>query len=1349
MAASVQSRPATDISTLLFERIAPAIVLFYLLVGLIVFLVTPVLFLSSVRTPFLGAFIEHTLILNTTSPTQPGTWALDSYDLPFGYQVVSIDGQYVRRTQELLNLLRSQQIGDEVALLLSTPQGSIVTYSIKLQQLPLADQVSFFVIPYLTGFIYLISGMYVFAIRRNDPAGRAFTFFVTAIAICLASLYDIFSTNVLVPLWTVSLAIAGGAMFNLAVLFPESLRQVSRYPFLRWAGYLVSLVLSLIALPTIYNYANPAAYVVPWRFEYIFLGASLIFFLSMIGMRRYTSASPVVREQARLIFWGALLSFGPMGAWLLLTPIFHNLTFSAWLLLPLGIFPVFTGYTIIRYRLLRTDYLLSRAVLYALLTALAISAYALFVSGLTAIFGGLVVGPLSPLAAGVIVFILALVLNPTREFLQKRIDGYFFRGQIVYREKLQAFGRELTQAMEMDDISPLLRRYVDESFAPEQTHIFIYDPLIAYYLAVPGKKKLSTSDVRFPLNSNLVQVLSRQRESIFVKDFTQFTGALQADQARIALLGAQLFVPLPGRQRLIGWLALGPRRSGEPYTSRDLEYLETLSDQTALAVERAQVVSDLERRVREMNVLSRVAQGISFTVAFDDMLELIYAQTNQLLRVRDFRVTLYDPDTETLYHAFYVENDERVSDLENKPLPTGGGLEFEVITSQRPLITDDYERECRRRGQLIAIQGIYGWMGVPLNAGAQTIGVISLASRDPAVAYTDDQRGLVQAIADQTSGAIIKARLLLESERRARQLAMLNEIGIGLTSTLDLKRLLNQILHSAVDILTCEAGSLFLVDEQTGELVFEVVIGSASATLTGRRLPPGTGLVGEAAESGHPIIANDAKRRKEWFEKTDIQTGFDTQDMLVVPMRIQDRTIGVIEVINKRNGAPFGLQDQDLLSAFVSQATIAIENARLYTLTDQALAARVEELSVMQRIDRELNASLEIDRAMRITLDWAMRQSKMEAGLVGTVENAGVRVMVHQGYQDELPELQMQGDETHHHVFATPLPGMVSAIDSGLPVCLEIENGPLDGLLKAAKAQIVVPIRRETDTIGVLLLESAVITEPCPQDLLSFLSRLSDHAAIAIANSRLYEEVNEANLAKSRFVSFVAHELKNPMASIKGYTELVAGGMAGPVNEMQSSFLATVRSNVDRMNTIVSDLNDLTKIQTGNLRLEYRAIRIMDVLDEVVRSLRRQIDDKEQKLVLELPEDLPLVWADTSRVAQVLVNLVSNAQKYTPQNGEIEIAAGRYTDPDETLAGVEFVQIWVRDSGIGITDEDQKKIFQQYFRTDSAKEMASGTGLGLNITRSLVEMQGGRIWFESVFGQGTTFHFTLPVAETA
>jgi signal transduction histidine kinase len=242
--------------------------------------------------------------------------------------------------------------------------------------------------------------------------------------------------------------------------------------------------------------------------------------------------------------------------------------------------------------------------------------------------------------------------------------------------------------------------------------------------------------------------------------------------------------------------------------------------------------------------------------------------------------------------------------------------------------------------------------------------------------------------------------------------------------------------------------------------------------------------------------------------------------------------------------------------------------------------------------------------------------------------------------------------------------------------------------------------------------------------------------------------VKEANLAKSRFVSFVAHELKNPMASIKGYTELVAKGMAGPVNDMQSSFLATVRSNVDRMNTIVSDLNDLTKIQVGNLRLDFNTVSIADVLDDVARSLKRQIEEKEQQMALNLPDDLPAVWADGSRLAQILTNLVSNAHKYTPERGVFDVSAERLMVNEGSLAGAEFVHVWVKDQGIGISEEDQKKIFQQYFRTDNAKEMASGTGLGLSITKSLVELQGGRIWFESKLGEGTTFHVTLPVAET-
>ena len=168
------------------------------------------------------------------------------------------------------------------------------------------------------------------------------------------------------------------------------------------------------------------------------------------------------------------------------------------------------------------------------------------------------------------------------------------------------------------------------------------------------------------------------------------------------------------------------------------------------------------------------------------------------------------------------------------------------------------------------------------------------------------------------------------------------------------------------------------------------------------------------------------------------------------------------------------------------------------------------------------------------------------------------------------------------------------------------------GLLPAAHTQIIIPIRREATVIGLILLESTSDS----QGNLAFLNRLSDNAAIAISNAQLYDEVQRANLAKSEFVSFVAHELKNPMTSIKGYTELLAAGSVGQINEMQANFLSTIRSNVERMSTLVSDLNDNAKIEAGRLRLDYQPVDVPDVVDDVIRSTRRQVDDKKQTVDL-------------------------------------------------------------------------------------------------------------------------------------
>jgi signal transduction histidine kinase len=401
----------------------------------------------------------------------------------------------------------------------------------------------------------------------------------------------------------------------------------------------------------------------------------------------------------------------------------------------------------------------------------------------------------------------------------------------------------------------------------------------------------------------------------------------------------------------------------------------------------------------------------------------------------------------------------------------------------------------------------------------------------------------------------------------------------------------------------------------------------------------------------------------------------------------------------------------------------------------------VEELSVMQRIDRELNASLEENRAMRITLEWAMRQSKGEAGLIGFVEEKGVGVMADQGYNGEV-------DAFKENYLALDHPSIREAIETGLPQRMVFNApDPAQTFLNDTHSQLVVPIRREAKVIGLFLLESTK-SDAFQQDALTFLSRLSDHAAIAISNAQLYAEVQQANIAKSEFVSFVAHELKNPMTPIKGFTDLLASGVVGPINENQAKFLATIRSNVERMKTIVEDLNDNSKIEAKRLELKFKEIDVYDLVETVVRSNTRQVEEKQQTLEVVLPENLPNIWADRVRTEQVLVNLVSNAHKYTQEGGRIIIQAEKTENKWDPQGSPQVVHMWVKDDGYGISPEDQVKIFQKFFRSpDEQARKSPGTGLGLNITKSLVEMQGGKIWFESEFRKGTTFHITLQVSE--
>ena len=257
------------------------------------------------------------------------------------------------------------------------------------------------------------------------------------------------------------------------------------------------------------------------------------------------------------------------------------------------------------------------------------------------------------------------------------------------------------------------------------------------------------------------------------------------------------------------------------------------------------------------------------------------------------------------------------------------------------------------------------------------------------------------------------------------------------------------------------------------------------------------------------------------------------------------------------------------------------------------------------------------------------------------------------------------------------------------------------------------------------------------KDLLTSLEDRVNQRTQELAEAR--DDAVAANKSKSEFVSVVSHELKLPMTSIKGYSDLMLSGATGALNENQTNFLNTIRNNVNRMATLVSDLADISRIESGNIRLEPREVPVWDVIDEVVSLTRTQVTQKNQTVTVNIPNELPKAWCDRNRLAQILTNLVSNANKYTQEGGAIVVHATREDG---------MIQIKVEDNGLGMTPEDQEKLFSKFFRSADEKiREAPGTGLGLSITKNLIELQGGKIWFESEFRKGTSFFFTVPVSK--
>lgn len=611
----------------------------------------------------------------------------------------------------------------------------------------------------------------------------------------------------------------------------------------------------------------------------------------------------------------------------------------------------------------------------------------------------------------------------------------------------------------------------------------------------------------------------------------------------------------------------------------------------------------------------------------------------------------------------------------------------------------------------LAFALLVGWLagrGGPLTSLLATVGVLALAF---GLGFGLMLGGvhlplMAPVLAVLLTGGLLVANGASHADRERAEAATrmqsrlqaISGIGRLASSSLERGQLLVEILQWAQNEIDAEGSSLMLMEPDGEHLRFEVALGDKGEMLQDITLRVGEGIAGTVAQTGEPIIAQDVQQDPRWSRDVAYAIDFETRSILCVPMTLRDRVIGVIEVLNKRGGG-FTDNDAQLLQVIAQQAALFLENARLYaTLADRVDVADAEL--------RRTNERLAFEMARIATL-----VDEMSDGVVATDE--ADRVVIFNNAAERMFGIDAR--------WALGRPA-VTVFDH--PELVELFAMPLSPHGGSWETEIVLDQAEERVTLA----RVALIDQPGRQ---------------AVGKCAVFSDISHLKALdrmKMDLVSFVSHELKNPIASLQGACTMLHARLS--VDDEGTQRLLEIASRQSRrMQYLVQDFLDLARIEAGQ-RLELRWAEIADpeALVNGAIALCRSVGSEHELRVAVAP-DMPAFWADRDKLEAVLINLVENAVKYSPGGGEVTVRVG--------VEG-EQVAIEVQDHGVGIREEDLPRLFRSFQRLhDSTWGHVSGTGVGLYICKHIMEAHGGDISVQSTWGEGSTFRLHLPLLAAA